>query len=285
MSLLDPILGEPAARSDAASRTPVRRPFASRLLADATDPASPAGDGRTRPGKLIAVVGARGGVGATTVAVHLAAWLSEARGRTALVDLDLQGGTVALALRLKPGPMPREAVEAPDRVDDLFMERATVAAPERLAVLAADEPIKDAVEVGGPAVQALLNRLQLRHDYAVVDVGRPQGRAARAVLEAASLCVLVGDASRPSLRDLVRLRAAAPSKPGARVMTVLNRLGAPGELAMADLVRTLGEPPSHCLPYRPVPLAVAAGIGEPVFRHCRRFREAMAWLGADAAGR
>lgn len=239
-----------------------------------------------RLGKLVAVVGARGGVGTTTVAVHLGCWLADgARGRTALVDLDLQNGTVALALNLRPEPALREAVEAPDRVDDVFMERAMVAASDRLSVLAAEEPVEDVIDIAPAAALSVLNRLQARHNYVVVDAGRAQGGAARAALEAASIVVLVGDASVAGLRDLVRLRAAIARRAGGgRLVTVLNRRGAPGELPAADLMRTLGEPPEHALPYRPVPLAVAAGVGEPAFRHCRRFREAMERLGADVAG-
>lgn len=239
-----------------------------------------------RLGKLVAVVGARGGVGTTTVAVHLGCWLADgARGRTALVDLDLQNGTVALALNLRPEPALREAVETPDRVDDVFMERAMVAASDRLSVLAAEEPVEDVIDIAPTAALSVLNRLQARHNYVVVDAGRAQGGAARAALEAASIAVLVGDASVAGLRDLVRLRAAIARRAGGgRLVTVLNRRGAPGELPAADLMRTLGEPPEHALPYRPVPLAVAAGVGEPAFRHCRRFREAMERLGADIAG-
>ncbi|KAA0677226.1 AAA family ATPase [Roseomonas genomospecies 6] len=246
-----------------------------------------ADDAAGRLGKLVAVVGARGGVGTTTVAVHLGCWLADgARGRTALVDLDLQSGTVALALNLRPEPALREAVEAPDRVDDVFMERAMVAASDRLSVLAAEEPVEDVIDIAPAAALSVLTRLQARHNYVVVDAGRAQGGAARAALEAASIAVLVGDASVAGLRDLVRLRAAVGRRSGGgRLVTVLNRRGAPGELPAADLMRTLGEPPEHALPYRPVPLSVAAGVGEPAFRHCRRFREAMERLGADVAGR
>lgn len=237
-----------------------------------------------RLGKLISVVGARGGVGTTTIAVHLGAWLADsARGRTALVDLDLQGGTVALALNLKPEPALREAVEMPERVDDLFMERAMVAASERLAVLAAEEPMEDSIDMTAPAVLSVLNRLQTRHNYVVVDAGRAQSRAARAVVAASSLVVLIGDASVPGLRDLVRLKAALAG--GSRLTTVINRRGSPGELPQADIARTLGGMPDHWIPYRPVPLALAAGIGELAFGHCRRFHDAFGQLGADVAGR
>jgi pilus assembly protein CpaE len=78
-------------------------------------------------GRLIAVVGARGGVGATTVATNLAWTLAhEHNMRVALVDLDLFFGTCGLALDLELGRGFREALENPARIDSLFIERAMV---------------------------------------------------------------------------------------------------------------------------------------------------------------
>ena len=119
--------------------------------------AAASGQATGRQGKLIAVTGARGGVGTTTVAVNLASYLADiGRRRIALVDLDLHTGTVALHLNLKPGRGLREAIESPDRVDGLFLERAMQPASDRLDVLAAEEPILPAIHPGlqgghGPA--------------------------------------------------------------------------------------------------------------------------------------
>lgn len=240
-----------------------------------------------RLGKLVTVVGARGGTGATTVAVHLGLWLAnDARGRSVLVDLDLQGGTVALSLNLKPETALREAVESPERVDDLFMERSVLAASDRLAVLAAQEALEDPLEIAPAAALAVLTRLQTRHNYVVADLGRAQTAAGRAILAVSSIVVLVGESSLAGLRDLVRLKAfIAATASGARTVVVLNRHGEPGQLKKADVIRALGGLPEHTIPYRPVPLALAAGLGEPAFRHCRAFADAISRLGVDVAGR
>ena len=143
--------------------------------------------------------------------------------------------------------------------------------------------MEDTIDMTTAAALSVLNRLQARHNYVVVDAGRAQSRATRAAVAASSLVVLVGDASVPGLRDLVRLKAAFAG--GSRLTTVINRRGAPGELPLADITRTLGGAPDHWIPYRPVPLALAAGIGELAFGHCRRFHDALGHLGADVAGR
>ena len=87
----------------------------------------PNGEPAPKIGRLIAVIGARGGVGATTVATNLAWTLAHDHDmRVALVDLDLFFGTCGLALDLELGRGFREALENPARVDSLFIERAMV---------------------------------------------------------------------------------------------------------------------------------------------------------------
>src|SRR3546814_13854078 len=82
-----------------------------------------------RPHCATAVIGARGGVGASTIATSLA-WLLSERGKraTALLDLDVHFGTGAPALDLEPGRGPTDAIENPSRLDRLFIERAMVKA-------------------------------------------------------------------------------------------------------------------------------------------------------------
>ena len=89
-----------------------------------------------RQGRLVTVIGARGGVGATSVAVNTA-WMMahEQNIRVALVDLDLHFGTVALSLDVEPGRGFTEAIEAPSRIDGLFIERAMTRAAKNLFVL------------------------------------------------------------------------------------------------------------------------------------------------------
>src|SRR3546814_18791330 len=89
-----------------------------------------------------AVIGVRGGVGGSTVASSLAWLLAEKEHRsTALLDLDVHFGTGAMAFDLEPGRGLPDALENPSRIDGLFIERAMLRAPERLAVLSAEAPI------------------------------------------------------------------------------------------------------------------------------------------------
>ena len=95
-------------------------------------------------GRLVTIVGARGGVGASTLAVN-SAWLisHEQKQRVALVDVDLQFGTVSLSLDLAPSRGFRAALENPERVDDLFVASVLVTKSENLYVLGAEEALDE----------------------------------------------------------------------------------------------------------------------------------------------
>ena len=97
-----------------------------------------------------AVVGTRGGVGASMLATSLA-WLFSADHKrpTALLDLDVHFGTGALSLDLEPGRGLTDAIENPSRIDGLFIERAMIRANDNLALLSAEAPISP-VRTGRP---------------------------------------------------------------------------------------------------------------------------------------
>ncbi|WP_109120750.1 AAA family ATPase [Azospirillum sp. TSO22-1] len=247
--------------------------------------AAPAAAAPGRRGNLIAVFGARGGVGTTTLAVNLASYLADVeRRRVALVDLDVHAGTAAFLLNLPPGRGLREALESPERVDEVFLSRALHAASERLDVLACEEPMSERVETRTDALLGLIEKLQRRYHYVVVDVPRALAPSGRAVIDRAGLRLLVCDGSLAAARDVVRLRAAFDGI-GHKTLTVLNRKGAPGELAAADLRKALGGVPDHAVAWQPKPLAQAAALGRIAVQDCRAFRASVAGLAQAVTGR
>ena len=126
-----------------------------------------------RRGRLVAVSGARGGVGATMLATGIS-WsiANRRRRRVALVDLDLQFGTVALALDLEPSPGLREALEHPGRIDGLFVDRAMVRQSDTLYVLSGEESLGEPVAADTSSLDILLKELRNKFHYVVVDVPR-----------------------------------------------------------------------------------------------------------------
>jgi pilus assembly protein CpaE len=184
----------------------------------------------SRAGKLIIVVGVRAGVGATTIAACAAWHLAEVRQRrVALLDLDLHFGDAALQLDATPTHALSEALEHPERVDDLFLERATIHVTERLRLLSSLDNLSQPAEPGEDSILLLLAKLMGRYRYVFVDMpSRIVPRMLR-VLHLPGLCLLVSNASLVCARDLVRCREIiGPSSAERQVLHVLNTNGAAG---------------------------------------------------------
>jgi pilus assembly protein CpaE len=157
--------------------------------------------------KIIAVVGARGGVGTSLIATNLAAIFAQThRHITALVDADPYFGTAALAMGVDPSRGLRDAFEKPERVDGLFLERVMVKPFEKLAILAAEEPLMDVITTQANAGEMILSALAEKFRTVVVDVPRQMNVLTRHMLSKADHVIIVADPQLTALRDSVRLR-------------------------------------------------------------------------------
>lgn len=239
----------------------------------------------THTGKLVTVFGVRGGVGTSTIIVNTAWYLAEALKRhVALLDLDLQSGDAALQLDVEPGHALREALEHPERVDDLLLARAVTKVTDRLGVLASLEPIKDPLLANEDAALQLIARLQARHRYVFVDVPHWAGPRLPKLLEQSSIVLLVADASLASAREMVRWRELVKSTgPDHAVWQILNKAGAPGALSESDFERATGEPPDVVVHFDSE-IAKAANLGHPALPKCRSLMHGLAPLFRSLAG-
>jgi len=232
-------------------------------------------------GKVIACIGARGGVGTTTLAINLAWYLANReKRRIVLLDLDLQNGDCALALNLRPTPGLREALNNPLRIDDVFLERAMVVHSERLFVLSAEEPLRADIEFLSEAVDTLIEALRRQFHYIIVDVPRMPGAPYRHTLDIADIRIIVADQTLRSVRDTVRLQAAFGDDIGAhRNLIVVNRSGEGGRYAMTlDDMGKVNLRPNIVIPFRPARFT-ADGLARN-----SRFTEAIATLAMEISG-
>lgn len=228
----------------------------------------------------VAVIGARGGLGASSLAIGIAWLLAEERGRrTALVDLDLQFGTIALALDLAPGRGLREALEQPDRIDGLFLERASEKVGSNLVVLGSEEPIEDVMAVDEAAVAALLAALREKCEWIVLDLPRGPGIRYGRILAEASHVIVLAEPTLAGIRDAMRLQALVrESAPSAALLSVAAaRPAAKSQnIAARDLERSLGQPLALALPWDLEAEARAAAAGKPVPEAAKGSRLALA---------
>jgi pilus assembly protein CpaE len=265
---------------------PLTRDHVARLFGPAIAGAVVEREGTGRGGRIVAVCGARGGTGATTIAANLALAVSGAtRGHVALVDLNLRGGTIGLSLGVKPGSGLRIALEQPDRVDALFLERAAIPVADRVRVIAADEPMETNPEATAESVRRLLDLLRHRFNTIVVDIPSPPGPAERAVLAAARQVLITFGPDVAGVRDALAFRRlVATQGTGTHALLVLNRLGIPGGLTLPLVEEGLSGRPDCVLPWLPKPLLKALNLGRPALTQSAAFRRALAPLVREVSG-
>lgn len=221
-----------------------------------------------RLGKLVAVTGTRGGVGSTTVATSIA-WLiaQERRRKVALVDLDLQFGTVALSLDLEPSHGLREALENPGRIDGLFMDRVLVQHSERLFILSAEESPDESLLLDFAALETLIGELRNKFHYVLVDLPRTPNPCTHQILQSATDLVLVSDFSLAGMRDTMRMAGLLPTtNASCNALLVANRAGEhkQGEMPRAEFEKGVGRKLDLVLPFDPRTVAAATNFGQAV---------------------
>ncbi len=199
----------------------------------------------SRLGRLVSVVGARGGVGSTCIACGLAHLIAgRRRRRTLLLDLDLQMGSAALTFDLDPVHGLREALEQPERIDTLFVDRACARRSDTLYVLSAEEPLEDEILVHPDATETLLGELRNRFHFTIVDLPRPPSPLFLQCLEQSNQLVIVADPTLASMRDTLRiLQLVSKINASCQPMVVLNRVEAnrTGELERKEFEHGIGR--------------------------------------------
>jgi pilus assembly protein CpaE len=238
----------------------------------------------SRGGGVVAVCGVRGGSGATTVAVNLALQLAEVtHGHVALLDLHLRGGAAAAMLGATPGAGLRIALEEPDRVDALFLDRAAIPIGERLRLIAAEEPLDSLPQPAEDGMRRLMALLRKRFNHVVIDLPMPPSPADRIALAEAKLRVVVLGPDVVGIRDALAARKFLSAGGASRVMTVLNRAGMPGTLKTRLVEEGLGGAPDITIPDLPRVLPRAANLGRPALKESAALRRALAPLTQEIA--
>ncbi|MES2986942.1 MAG: pilus assembly protein CpaE [Pseudomonadota bacterium] len=221
-----------------------------------------------RPHCAVAVIGTRGGCGASTLATSLAWLLSEKHDRsTALLDLDVHFGTGALALDLEPGRGLTDAIENPSRIDGLFIERAMVKASDRLSVLSAEAPIHSPVMTDGAAFYQLQEEIRGAFESTVIDLPRGMLVNHPHLITDVQIAVLVTELTLASARDAIRILSWFKSNaPQTQVITVANRVQPQAmlEISRKDFEGSIERKIDLLIPFEQKMAAQAAKLGKPL---------------------
>ena len=225
--------------------------------------------GVERPHCAIAVIGTRGGVGASTVSTSLAWLMSTKESRsTALLDLDVHFGTGALALDLEPGRGLTDAIENPSRIDGLFIERAMVKASEKLAVLSAEAPINSPLLTDGAAFYQLQEEMRGAFECTVIDLPRGMLVQHPSLVADVQLAVVVTELTLAAARDTIRVLSWLKSNaPNTTVQVVVNRLHAASgqlEISRKDFEGSIERKIDHAIPFDQKLAAQSAKLGKPM---------------------
>lgn len=222
-------------------------------------------------GKVIVTIGARGGVGATTIATNGAWMLAEEFGQNvALVDLDLQFGTTALSLDVVPAGGMIETLRNPDRVDGLFMASALVAKSRNFSILAAEEDLARDASFSEAGVDRLISELRRSFGWVWVDIPRTLCHVNAGILAEAAHIFVVSDLSLAGMRDTMRIANYCDGlNRDAEIGVVLNRVGASKGLPVAQFAKGVPKPVVAKLP-EDAKAASAAISGKPIAQVARR---------------
>jgi pilus assembly protein CpaE len=211
-----------------------------------------------------AVVGTRGGVGASTLATSLA-WQFSADHKlpTALLDLDVHFGTGALALDLEPGRGLTDAIDNPSRIDGLFIERAMIRANDNLAILSAEAPINSPLMTDGSAFIQLEEEFRHAFEMTMIDLPRNMLINFPHLLADVNVFVLVTEMTLAGARDAIRILSwLKTNAPHAQPLVVANKvLAGVSEISKADFEASIERKINFSVPYDQKAATNAAKLG------------------------
>ncbi len=220
-------------------------------------------------GRQIAFVGARGGVGSSTVAHNLAYLLSETmRTNTVIVDLDLPFGTAGLDFNQDPLQGVADALSQPDRLDPVLLDRMMARCGERLSLFAAPATLDADYDIAPEAFEEVTSKIRATAPYVVLDLPHLWSGWMRRTLLGADDVVITAAPDLASLRnaknivDLVRQARPNDTPP----QLVLNMVGLPGrpEIPIKDFGEALGLETSVVLPFDAKLFGQAANNGQMI---------------------
>ncbi|NCN85240.1 MAG: pilus assembly protein CpaE [Sphingomonadales bacterium] len=218
-----------------------------------------------KPHISTAVIGTRGGVGASTIATSVAWLLSNDKERlTALLDLDVHFGTGALSLDLEPGRGLIDAIDNPSRIDGLFIERAMIKANEKLSLLSAEAPIHSPIMTDGTAFFQLQEEFRAAFDCTVIDLPRDMLINYPHLLGDVNATIIVTELTLASARDCIRLLSWLKSHAAqSKVYVVANKVQTSNlEISRQDFEGSIERKIDVLVPYDPRTAAQSAKLGQ-----------------------
>jgi pilus assembly protein CpaE len=223
--------------------------------------------GSEQRGHLIAVRGAKGGVGTTVIAANLAIALQRASDRrVALVDANLFGGDVALVMDLLTNRSLTDLIPDMHALTPEVLESSVVRHKSGVDVLPAPNELERAESVTPEHLQRVLEGVNAHYDFVVVDTSSLLDQSSLVVLDLASVILLICTPQITGLKNAARfLKLAGEFGYGEeKVRLVINRHGSPASIGDQDIEHHLHYPITAGLPNDREAVVHSLNRGEPV---------------------
>ncbi len=220
-------------------------------------------------GRIIAVVGAKGGVGASTIAHNVAFSIArDLQLDSVVTDLDLAFGTAGLDFNQDPAQGIAEAVFSPDRIDTAFVDRLLAKCTDHLNLLAAPATLDRVYDFGAEAFDSIFDSLRVTVPCVVLDVPHQWTGWTKQTLVGADDVLIVAAPDLANLRNTKNiydfLKAARPNDRHPRYC--LNQVGVPKrpEIKAADFAKALEDEAMAIIPFEPQLFGAAANNGQMI---------------------
>ena len=204
----------------------ITKPIDTADLIKALKPLTRAASGQAKTERVICVMGSSGGCGVTTICANLAIELAQLDIEPcALVDLQLEFGSVGTYFDIRPSHTIADLTNTPNEIDSKITEQALTILPSKIAILPRPESITQVAQIDPQRVAQVLKVLASKHDSVVVDTPCRFDRIGIATLEMATTVLVVMQLSVPSIRNAQRLYKTLVEygMPAEKIQFVANR--------------------------------------------------------------
>jgi len=248
----------------------------------------------TGPGKInsrvYAVLGSRGGVGCTSVAVNLGATLAQAKEfSVALIDLDLALGDADVALDLMGDYTLADVALNIDRLDMAFLKRSLCKHASGLSLLPHPVQMEDCSLIREEHLQRLINLLRASYTHLILDLSKSFSPTDVTGLRMADTILVVAQLELSSLRNVVRMMLTLGNDPelAPKVQVVLNRVGTETDITVKKAEEIIGKPIFWQLPNDVKAMSEARTCGVPLLAQAARckLQQSLAGLAQALTGK
>ena len=222
---------------------------------------------------VIAVAGARGGVGATSVAVNLGCTLAQTpQYGVALIDLDLALGDADVALDLMPDYTLADVALNIERLDMTFLRRSLCKHSSGLSLLPHPVQMEDAALIREEHLQRVIGLLRASYTHLILDLSKGFNATDVTALRMADVILLVSQLELTSLRNTVRVLLTLGADPALaeKVKVVLNRVGSDADIGLKKAEETIGKSVFWQLPNDARAMIESRNAGVPLLQHAPR---------------